>query len=107
GDGPTLVESQMYRLSAHGNIIGPPGVPLHFPEHEAVEKFGGPEEYEGAWQVCPVPAFRGRLVADGTLSAADADALAEKVRAEMQAAVTFRLDSPFPDVGSSLEYVYA
>src|SRR5262249_31110614 len=27
GDGPTLVESKVYRLSAHGNIIAPPGVP--------------------------------------------------------------------------------
>ena len=69
GDGPTLVESQMYRLSAHGNIIAPPGVPLHFPEHEAIEKFGDPEEYEAAKQGDPVPAFRGRLVADGTLTA--------------------------------------
>ena len=33
GDGPTLVESLVYRLSAHGNIIAPPGVPLHYPEH--------------------------------------------------------------------------
>src|SRR5256885_12710459 len=40
GEGPTLVESKVYRLSAHGNIIAPPGVPLHFPEHEAVEVFG-------------------------------------------------------------------
>ena len=56
GDGPTLVESQMYRLSAHGNIIAPPGVPLHFPEHEAIEKFGAPEEYEAALQGDPVPA---------------------------------------------------
>ena len=31
GDGPTLVESKVYRLSAHGNIIAPPGVPLHYP----------------------------------------------------------------------------
>ena len=53
GDGPTLVESQMYRLSAHGNIIAPPGVPLHFPEHEAIEKFGAPEEYEAAMQGRP------------------------------------------------------
>ena len=53
GDGPTLVESQMYRLSAHGNIIAPPGVPLHFPEHEAIEKFGTPEEYEAAKQGRP------------------------------------------------------
>src|SRR5438067_6503426 len=27
GDGPTLIESKVYRLSAHGNIIAPPGVP--------------------------------------------------------------------------------
>jgi len=107
GDGPTLVESQMYRLSAHGNIIAPPGVPLHFPEHEAIEKFGAPEEYEAALKGDPVPAFRVRLIADGTLSAAEADRIAAAVREEMQAAVTFGLDSPFPDVESSLEYVYA
>jgi pyruvate dehydrogenase E1 component alpha subunit len=107
GDGPTLVESQLYRLSAHGNIIAPPGVPLHFPEHEAVEKFGAPEEYEAALKGDPLPAFRGRLVAIGTLTAADADALAANVRDEMQAAVSFGLESPFPDVQSALEYVYA
>jgi len=54
-----------------------------------------------------VPAFRGRLVADGTLSAEAADKLAEAVREEMQAAVSFGLDSPFPDVESALEHVYA
>ena len=107
GEGPTLVESQMYRLSAHGNIIAPPGVPLHFPEHEAIEKFGAPEEYEAAKQGDPVPAFRGRLVADGTLSAEEADAIAGKAREEMQAAVDFGLASPFPDVETALEHVYA
>jgi len=40
GHGPTLVESKIYRLSAHGNIIAPPGVPLHYPEHEAIAVFG-------------------------------------------------------------------
>ena len=107
GDGPTLVESQMYRLSAHGNIIAPPGVPLHFPEHEAIEKFGAPEEYEAALQGDPVPAFRGRLVGDASLSADEADAIAERVRDEMQAAVDFGLASPFPEVESALDYVYA
>jgi TPP-dependent pyruvate/acetoin dehydrogenase alpha subunit len=41
------------------------------------------------------------------LTAADADAIAERVRDEMQAAVTFGLDSPFPDVESALEFTYA
>ena len=96
GEGPTLVESQMYRLSAHGNIIAPPGVPLHFPEHEAIEKFGAPEEYEAALKGDPVPAFRGRLIADGMLSAAEADDIAEAVREEMQAAVTLRPRQSLP-----------
>ncbi len=60
GEGPTLVESRVYRLSAHGNIIAPPGVPLHFPEHEAVSVFGATEEYEAALRGDPVPRFRGR-----------------------------------------------
>jgi pyruvate dehydrogenase E1 component alpha subunit len=82
-------------------------VPLHFPEHEAIEKFGAPEEYEAAKRGDPVPAFRGRLVADGDLAADEADALAARVREEMEEAVRFGLASPFPDVHEALEYVYA
>jgi TPP-dependent pyruvate/acetoin dehydrogenase alpha subunit len=82
-------------------------VPLHFPEHEAVAKFGAPEEYEAAKKGDPVPAFRGRLVADGTLSAEEADTIAGQVQDEMQAAVTFGLDSPFPDTSEALAYNYA
>jgi pyruvate dehydrogenase E1 component alpha subunit len=54
-----------------------------------------------------VPAFRGRLVGDGTLSAEEADKLAAQARDEMQAAVSFGLDSPFPELESALEYIYA
>ena len=80
GEGPTLVESLVYRLSAHGNIIAPPGVPLHFPEHEAITIFGNAEEYEAAKRGDPVPRFRARLVEDGTLTAEEADAIAEAAR---------------------------
>ena len=107
GDGATLVESRVYRLSAHGNIIAPPGVPLHFPEHEAITTFGAPEEYEAALRGDPVPRFRGRLVTDGTLTAEEADAIAEAARAEMQEAVTFGVESPFPAPEEAVKYVYA
>ena len=99
GGGPTLVESLVYRLSAHGNLIAPPGVPLHYPEHEAITVFGNTEEYEAALRGDPVPRFRARLVTDGTLSAEQADAIAGEVRDEMQEAVTFGLESPFPAAG--------
>jgi pyruvate dehydrogenase E1 component alpha subunit len=107
GEGPTLVESKVYRLSAHGNIIAPPGVPLHFPEHEAIEIFGNPEEYEAAKRGDPVPRFRAQLVTDGTLDAQEADEIAEQVRHEMDEAVRFALESPFPDVAIVDELVYA
>ena len=48
---------KVYRLSAHGNIIAPPGVPLHYPEHEAITVFGNREEYEAALRGDPVPAL--------------------------------------------------
>jgi len=107
GDGPTLVESRVYRLSAHGNIIAPPGVPLHFPEHEAIEVFGNPDEYEAALRGDPVPRFRAKLVTDGVLTAEAADGIAGEVRQEMQAAVEFGLDSAYPEPEAALNYVYA
>ncbi len=70
GAGPTLVESKVYRLSAHGNIIAPPGVPLHYPEHEAITVFGKREEYEAALRGDPVPRFRGRWSRAALLSSA-------------------------------------
>ncbi|MGH2916768.1 MAG: thiamine pyrophosphate-dependent dehydrogenase E1 component subunit alpha [Solirubrobacteraceae bacterium] len=107
GDGPTLVESKVYRLSAHGNLIAPPGVPLHYPEHEAITTFGNREEYDAALRGDPVPRFRGRLVEQGTLSAQRADEIARDAHDEMEAAVQFALDSPFPEPEAALEHVYA
>jgi pyruvate dehydrogenase E1 component alpha subunit len=107
GKGPTLIESKVYRLSAHGNIIAPPGVPLHYPEHEAITVFGKREEYEAALRGDPVPRFRGILVNSGVLTTKKADEIAAQVATEMQGAVDFALKSPFPKTESALENVYA
>jgi pyruvate dehydrogenase E1 component alpha subunit len=109
GGGPTLVESKVYRLSAHGNIIAPPGVPLHYPEHEAITVFGNRDEYEAALRGDPVPRFRARLIEQGALEPAKADQIADEVRAEMDAAVQFALDDPYPDPQAAARYdhVYA
>ena len=107
GAGPTLVESKVYRLSAHGNIIAPPGVPLHYPEHEAIEVFGAREEYEAALRGDPVPRFRARLISDGSLTVDAADQIAAHVREEMQVAVQFGIDSPYPEPEAALHNVYA
>ena len=54
-----------------------------------------------------MPRFRARLIQDGTLSAEDAEGIAEEVRTEMEAAVQFGLDSPFPPAEAATDYVYA
>jgi pyruvate dehydrogenase E1 component alpha subunit len=107
GEGPTLIESKVYRLSAHGNAVVPPGVPITFPEHEAVATFGDVEEYEAAKRGDPVPRFRGRLVQDGVLSAHQADEIVAAAREEMHAAVEFALASASPKPESALDHVYA
>ncbi|MBV9355819.1 MAG: thiamine pyrophosphate-dependent dehydrogenase E1 component subunit alpha [Chloroflexi bacterium] len=108
-EGPTLVESKVYRLSAHGNIIAPPGVPLHYPEHEAITVFGNREEYEAALRGDPVPRFRAQLVEQGALDPARADQMMEAAREEMDAAVQFALQAPHPDpeAAARYDYVYA
>jgi pyruvate dehydrogenase E1 component alpha subunit len=107
GEGPTLVESKVYRLSAHGNIIAPPGVPLHYPEHEAITVFGNRDEYEAALRGDPVPRFRGRLIGDGTLTSEQADAIAQAAKDEMEAAVAFAWESPYPEPEEAVNHVYA
>ena len=107
GAGPSLVESKVYRLSAHGNIIAPPGVPLHFPEHEAVAVFGDVGEYEAARRADPLLRMRDRLAGAGVLDADSADAMAASVTAEMSAAVDFALASPYPAPDEALRHVYA
>jgi TPP-dependent pyruvate/acetoin dehydrogenase alpha subunit len=107
GGGPTLVESKVYRLSAHGNIIAPPGVPLHYPEHEAITVFGKREEYEAALRGDPVPRFRATLIKSGALTPAKADELGAQVAKEMEQAVTFAVKSPYPKLESALENIYA
>jgi pyruvate dehydrogenase E1 component alpha subunit len=107
GGGPTLVESKVYRLSAHGNIIAPPGVPLHYPEHEAITVFGAREEYEAALRGDPVPRFRARLIGDGTLTPEEADAIATAAKEEMEAAVQFAWESPYPEPEEAVNHVYA
>lgn len=107
GQGPTLIEAVFHRLSAHGNIIAPPPVPLRFEEHEAVTVYKNPAEYEEARKRDPLPRFRAWLLAAGVADAASLEADEAAARAEMDEAVRFALESPWPDPAEALRHVYA
>ena len=69
--------------------------------------FGKREEYEAALRGDPVPRFRAALVKAGVLGTAKADELVAQVAKEMDAAVTFAVNSPFPKLESALDNIYA
>lgn len=107
GQGPTLIESKFYRLSAHGNAITVPPVPTQFPEHEAIEVYSNRSEYEQAKANDPVPRFRARLLSEAVLAEQDAAHIEEAARQEIEDAVRFALASPFPAPEEAVNYVYA
>src|ERR1700730_7839090 len=83
GDGPSLIESKFYRLSAHGNVITVPPLPTQFPEHEAIGVYGNRAEFEKWKAKDPIPRFRARLVKDGVLSETKARGIENAARAEL------------------------
>jgi pyruvate dehydrogenase E1 component alpha subunit len=107
GQGPSLVESKFYRLSAHGNVITVPPLPTQFPEHEAVAVYGNKAEFEEWKAKDPVPSFRSHLIKDGVFAEADAKRIEEAARAEIDDAVQFALASPLPSPEEAVNYVYA
>jgi pyruvate dehydrogenase E1 component alpha subunit len=94
GDGPTLIEALTYRFGGH-YFPGDPGD--YMPK----------QEYDAALAADPVPAFRARLIAEGHASEDDLAAIEKRIEGELDEAVQFALDSPFPDLAELLTDVYA
>lgn len=107
GEGPSLIESKFYRLSAHGNVITVPPLPTQFPEHEAIAVYGNKAEFQQAQANDPIVHFRLQLIKEGTVSETEAMNIAEAARAEVDDAVQFALASPLPSPEEAGKYVYA
>lgn len=107
GQGPSLVETKFYRFSAHGNAITVPPMSTQFGEHEAIEFYGNPAEYEAAKSRDPIPKFNSYLCERGMLTEAEAKRVQDEARGEMEDAVQFALASPFPALEEATKYVYA
>jgi len=98
GDGPTLVEAVTYRFMGH-----------YFGDRGA---YIDRAEYEAALTADPLPALRARLLEHGLAGEAELAALEADIAAEVDHAVTFALDSPYPgpdELGRDVyrEQVYA
>ncbi len=91
GDGPTLIEAKTVRWSRHSAVAaGAPGA--------AADKWK---------ETDPIPRYTSELLTRGLLSETQAVELEEAARAEIEAAVQFAIDSPYPELEALHADVYA
>ena len=95
GEGPTLLECKTYRYFDH---VGVRGMGLSYRTDEEVEEWRKKD---------PIDQFEARLAEQGVLSTADAQAVHDEVMADIDAAIKFAEESPYPDADAILEDVYA
>ena len=91
GAGPTLVVAACYRFQGHFS--------------GDTQSYRTREELAPWLERDPIPAFRARLVAGGSLGEADADALEEEVATEIVEALAFAQASPWPEAAEAWEDV--
>jgi len=93
GEGPTLIEFMTYRWQGH------------FSGDPAAYRPAGELE---AWQdKCPLKRCRTKLIEVHKISEKELAELEAEAEKEIQEAVTFALESPWPDPKNALEHVYA
>ena len=93
GDGPTLIECKTYRW--HGHFQGDPD---NYRTQEEREQWMGKD---------PIPRFKKQLAEQGVLTENEADNIDQEINEEVDKAVKFAEESPFPAPEETLEDVYA
>ncbi len=93
GVGPTLIECKTYRWQGH---------------YEGDRQTYKPKEEIEDWKRRdPIPAFRHKLLENQILSTADFDNIDRGIKFEIENAVKFALDSPYPAPEETLQDVFA
>jgi len=93
GDGPTLLECKTYRHKGHSRMDP--------------AKYRPKEEVEEWLRKDPVKRFRAKLIEMNVLSQKEAEEIERAVISEVEEAVKFALESPYPSPEEALEDVYA
>lgn len=94
GEGPTLIEAKTYRWKGHS-------------KSDAKKYRTREEEMEWRLNRDPIARMREVLIREGILSEAQADALEQQAKQDIEAAVAFAEASPMPSLDSLEEDVYA
>lgn len=97
GEGPTLLECKTWRRFGHWE--GDPDIRLF--------TYRNKEEHEAWLKRDPLPKFRNDIIQGGYASAEELNAIEEGVDKEIEEAIEFAENSPYPDVSILTEDVYA
>ncbi len=98
GEGPTLIEARTYRQRGH----------VEAEDSFLGAKYRSDEEVE-MWKARdPIPAFGKRIIEAGQATQTDLDRIEKEIMAEVEAAVKFAEESPYPDPASqTTDYMFA
>lgn len=95
GRGPSLIEAKTYRWKGH---VGP---------EEDWTKGCRPEEELREWkEKCPIKRYREVLLSGNIIDKAGMEVMEAKIKAELDEAVEFAKNSPYPDTSELLKDVY-
>lgn len=97
GEGPTLLECKTWRRFGHWE--GDPDIRLF--------TYRDKKEHEEWLKRDPLPKFRNDIIQGGFATAAELDAIEKGVDKEIEEAIEFAENSPYPDVSILAEDVYA
>ncbi|MEN1760543.1 thiamine pyrophosphate-dependent dehydrogenase E1 component subunit alpha [Anoxynatronum sibiricum] len=93
GEGPTLLEAKTLRIDGH--FVGDPQV--YRSREDTMNRFKAND---------PITRFEEKAVQDQLLTEAELKAIRDEVEQEIQEAITFALESPFPDVSELYTDLY-
>jgi len=96
GGGPTFLEFKTYRWREHCG-----------PYYDFDLGYRTESEFQEWRRRCPIEMLKKRLFSDGVLSNQDMDDMVSDLEAEIEDAVVFAKQSPFPEERLLLEHIYA
>ncbi len=99
GDGPTLIEARTYRYREHAEFGGMERNLRQYRTEDEVEQWRSQRD--------PIANFRRRLLAEWGVTDEEASAIEAEVSAEADAAVTYAIDSPWPEPQEVFTDLYA
>ena len=96
GNGPTFLEFKTYRWREHCG-----------PYYDNDLGYRTESEFQEWKQRCPIERLRERLLGDGLISSQDIEGMVKELQAEIEDAIVFAKESPFPEEPLLQEQIYA